>query len=215
MRTSLDSIRTPRRVSLPRQTLFTAGIFLLAFGLGVFAKYLDHRQAYLPALLSVLDRALDLHNFLSGLAPWLLGALAISLYSASPKRAAVNVFTFFAAMLGGYYIYCYFAAGFFPLRYVLIWCGLTLLSPVLTCICWYALGKGRAVCLLAGGILAVFFNCAFAFGWVYLSLRSVLDFFCLLGAAVMLRRPARELPLTLGAAILFAVVLRAVCPFFF
>lgn len=215
MRTTLDSIRKPRQVSLPKQVLATACILLLAFGLGVFAKYLDHRQAELPAVLSALDRSLDLHNFLSGLSPWLLGALAVSLYSASPKRAAVNVFAFFAAMLGGYYIYCYFVAGFFPLRYVLIWCGLTLLSPILACICWYALGKGRAAGLLTGGILAVFLNCAFAFGWVYLSLRSVLDLLCLLGAAVMLRRPVRELPLTLGAAALFAVVLRAVCPFFF
>lgn len=47
--------------------------------MGAFSKYLDYRQANLPALLHLIDRAVDLHNL-----------------------ADINVFAFFAGMVSSY-----------------------------------------------------------------------------------------------------------------
>jgi len=86
---------------------------------------------------------LDLANFLSRLTVWLVIAVCISVFSSTPKRAAVNVFAFFAEMVSAYYMYSEFIAGFFPLHYAMIWAALTAVSPFLAYICWYAKGTGR------------------------------------------------------------------------
>lgn len=78
--------------------------------------------AGVPAgILGYIDSALDLHNFLGAFAPRLFLALCIAVYSKTPLRAGVNVFLFFAGMVSGYYLYCNFAAGFFPESYAMIW----------------------------------------------------------------------------------------------
>ena len=74
---------------------------------------MDYRQAGLPALLRLIDCAVVLHNFLGKLAPWIVIALCIAVYSTSPIRAGINVFAFFAGMVSSYYLYSNFIAGFF------------------------------------------------------------------------------------------------------
>ena len=71
--------------------------------------------------------------------------MCISVFSSTPKRAAVDVFAFFAGMVSAYYMYSEFIAGFFPLHYAMIWAALTAVSPFLAYICWYAKGTGRPV----------------------------------------------------------------------
>ena len=78
-----------------KQILKTLVILLFWEALGTFSKYLDYRQAQLPYLLHIMDERLDFHNFLGSFAPWILIAVCISVKSASPVRAAVNVFAFF------------------------------------------------------------------------------------------------------------------------
>ena len=47
----LDTVRTPQnKFPTKKQIFITVGIFLLGTGLGTFAKYLDHQQAYLPSI---------------------------------------------------------------------------------------------------------------------------------------------------------------------
>ena len=93
-----------RRNLIGKQILFTIGIMLLGVALGTFSKYLDYHQAQLPYLLGVIDRRLDVHNFLGGFAPWIFIAVCISIYSSTPVRAAINVFTFFVGMIACYYL---------------------------------------------------------------------------------------------------------------
>lgn len=92
----LDKIRTPEKTNSIKTRIFAATvIFVLGICLGTFSKFLDYRQAELPALIQAIDQALDFHNFLGGFAPWIIIAICISVYSHTAVRAAVNVFLFF------------------------------------------------------------------------------------------------------------------------
>lgn len=211
----LASIRKADRKTSPGKMVWnTILILLLGIVLGIFSKYLDHAQGTLPYFLALLDAALDFHNFLGRFPFWILLAVAISVYSRSPGRAAINVFVFFAGMVSSYYWYSKAIAGFFPRSYAMIWAGFTMISPLLAAVCWYAKGRGPVAFLLSAMISAVFFNMTFAYGWLYFDLYSVLEgvvFLCSL--AVLKRSTIKE---TMGMVILGAVlapVLKEVLPY--
>ena len=212
---SLEKTRSAQTAVPPgRAALHTGLVFLFGAGLGLFAKYLDHRQGQLPGLLQALDEALDLHNFLGRFSPWVLIAVCLALYSRSALRAALHVFVFFVGMVASYYAYSKLAAGFFSASYALIWVGFTALSPLAAFVCWYAKGEGHAALLLSSLLMAVFFNMAFAFGWGYLDLRSGLELLVLAGAAAALRRERWQgtlLMAALGAGL--APVLNGALPY--
>ncbi len=90
-------------------------------------------------------------------------------------RAAINVFLFFLGMVSSYYLYSNFVAGFFPRSYAMIWFGLTMISPLLAFLCWYAKGEGVIAMTLSAGIIAVLFSGTFTYGFVYFDLRSPLE----------------------------------------
>lgn len=195
------------------QVWITAGVLLLGIALGTFSKYLDYRQAYLPYVLRVIDRTFDLHNFLGGFSPWILLAVCISVWSAGPFWAALNVFVFFAGMVSSYYIYGSLVAGFFPRSYAMIWAGFTVLSPFLAFVCWHARGEGKPGLLISAGIVGVLFHTAFFYGMFYVDVRSWLDVLMLLLGLWVLKRPAREMPVMMGIGILAAIVINWLLPF--
>ncbi|WP_241433555.1 hypothetical protein [Listeria floridensis] len=159
---------------------------------------------------------LDIRNFLGGFAIWLFIALCVSIYSRSPFQAALHVFLFFIGMVGSYYLYSHYIAGFFPQSYALIWIGLTALSPFLGYICWYASGNGTFAILLSAGILSVFINTAFAYGAGYIDLKSELELFVLILSLIVLRRRSiKEMILLVVLACLFAILFRFISPFQF
>lgn len=210
----LDKIRTPEKPkNIQRQILCTAGIFILGICLGAFSKFLDYRQAELPAFIQAFDRALDFHNFLGSFAPWIVIAVCISVYSRTPVRAAVNVFSFFTGYVGSYYIYCKLIAGFFPKSYAMIWIGFTVISPVLAFICWYARGRGVISFILSSGIIAVLINTAFSYGMFYIDIRSWLNILMLISGIAVVHKSQKETVLMLGTGVVFALLLHAILPF--
>ena len=205
-----------QQLSLGKMVRNTAAIALLGILLGLFSKYLDYRQAQLPAFLMFLDETFDLHNFLGRFAIWIVLAVAISICSNSPLRAAINVFAFFVGMVVSYYWYSAFIAGFFPKSYAIIWAGFTMLSPILAFLCWYAKGKGWISLVLSSAICAVLFNLTFAYGLTYFDLRSSLELITFLCSLVMLRRKTiKDTAMMIALAVTLAVVLRAVAPLIF
>ena len=196
-----------------KKLLISFGVLLLGICLGTFSKYLDYRQTDLPAVLSFIDRVLDLHNFLGGFSPWILIALCLSIYSQTPLQASINVFLFFVGMVSSYYLYSNFVAGFFPRSYAMIWIILAFLSPFLAWICWHAKGKGTVSQILSAGIISVFINTAFAYGMFYLSITSFLNVAMLLLAIWVLHRSAKETLLMIASGILLAVLTNALIPF--
>ena len=211
IRTRLDNIRKKDKSD---KVLILIAVSLLiclfGFGMGVFAKFLDYRQAFLPGILGYIDSALDLHNFLGAFAPWLFLALCIAVYSKTPLRAGINVFLFFAGMVSGYYLYCNFVAGFFPESYAMIWVFLTVVSPFFAYICWYMPGNGWLSVILSGAALSFFINSAFAYGMFYISVRSPLYLVPLAAAAFVLRRhnikeEAAVIVTAMAVAVLFSL----------
>lgn len=202
-----------RRNLIGKQILFTIGIMLLGVALGTFSKYLDYHQAQLPYLLGAIDRRLDVHNFLGGFAPWIFIAVCISIYSSTPVRAAINVFTFFVGMIACYYLYSNYVAGFFPRSYAMIWVGFTIASPFLAIICWHAKGEGMLAVVISAGIISVFFNLAFAYGLVYFDIRSVLQLMTLVLVVIVLHKSRKKTLIMIGMAVVIAVLSEIILPF--
>ncbi len=212
----LDHIRLPKKTnSINHQAFITVGILIMGICLGWFSKYLDYRQGFLPPLLQQIDDAIDLHNFLGGFSPWIVIAVCISVYRPTPIHAAIHVFTFFVGFVASYYLYCHFAAGFFPRSYAFLWVAFTFVSPILALICWYAKGSGWVSLLIAASILSVLFNTTFAYGFFYVDIRSWLNFAMLLVGILVLHKSVKETGLMLCMAIAIAIATEALLPFRF
>lgn len=210
----LNKIRcAENKTSVKRQILNTAGVMLFGIALGIISKYLDCSPSNgLPFVIELLDFT----NFFGRLAVWVFLAVCISVYSVSPGRAAVNVFLFFVGMLASYYTYSKFIAGFFPLRYAMVWGGFTVISPLLAFICWYAKGSGKISLAVSAVIIAVLFNMTFVYGWIYFDIRSVLElavFIC--GVIVLRRESVKGIVVMIAVGITIAIVINIIVPFQF
>lgn len=204
----LENIRSIKQPRSPKKELLTTISFLiLGCGMGLFSKYLDYRQGSLPALLQIIDEAVDLHNYLGEFAPWVFIAVCISVYSNTPVRAAYNVFLFFAGMVHCYYIYCNYVAGFFPRSYAIIWIGFTVLSPLLALFCWYAKGQGMISVLLSAGIIGTFINFAFYLGFFYIVIRSWISIILLASIIVILRKTPKETAVMIGLGVVVFITI--------
>ena len=186
---------------------------LTGVALGVISKCLDCTAANdLPFIINYLD----IRNFLGRFPIWIFLALCISVYSASPIRAGINVFLFFVGMVTSYYLYSKYVAGFFPESYAMIWIGFTVLSPFLAVICWYAKGKSKVSLILSTGITAILFNMTFFYGWLYFHFRSWLEllvFVC--GLVVVKRKTFKETAIMIAIGVVLALVLNNIVPFHF
>ena len=214
MKEFLGKIRTPQKTyPIPKQVLISISILLFGVFMGVFSKYLDYRQANLPALLHLIDSAVDLHNFLGKFAPWIVIAVCISVYSTTSIRAAINVFAFFTGMVTSYYLYSNFIAGFFPKSYALVWIAFTVASPFFAFLCWYAKGTGRIAFLLSSGVIGGLLNCAFNYGMFYIDISSGLELLMLAIGVIVLRKSFKETIGMIGVGAVFTIIMREVIPF--
>jgi hypothetical protein len=209
----LDRIRAPRSSSGGRTAAGMAGAFVLGAALGVLAKWLDALALDDAIWWHRGIEALDLGNFFSEIAVWLLAALLIAVFSASALRAAWNVFAFFAGMCAAYHVCTVLFSGFNPASYMLLWYGITLLSPLFAVLCWYAGGTGTVSLLLDVGILAVFWLSCFAIGVFYVDWKGILSALVFAGAAAALYRSPKQLLLSGALGFLAALLLSPIWPY--
>ena len=156
MKKQLDKIRKPEiNMKLSTKIINSASILLLGIALGCFSKGLDNLSINDAIWWQLILGILDLRNVFSGFSVWICIAVAISVMSKSPLRASLNVFVFFVGMTTSYHIYSILFSGFNPLSYMMIWYIITLFTPLLAYICWYAKGKGILSLIISIGILAV------------------------------------------------------------
>lgn len=207
----LENIRKPVHISLKRQFLNTFFVLLFGIGMGVLSKFLDCIPSNeLPHFIEHID----LGNFFGRMSVWYFLAVVISVYSKTSLRAAINVFLFFAGMLAGYYAYTRIFAGFYPDRsYFMLWAGLTLISPVLAFICWYAKGTGKAAVVISSVIIAVLFLQAFYFGTTYFDVSSPLEVIVWIAGIVILCQSPKRLAAVMVLSLVIAAVLRTISPF--
>lgn len=207
------NIRKPVHISLKRQFANTFFVLLFGIGMGVFSKFLDCTPSNeLPYFIEKID----LSNFLGRVAIWYFLAVFIAVYSKTPSRAAVNVFVFFVGMLAGYYVYTRIFAGFYPDRaYFILWSGLTVISPVLAFVCWYARGRGKTAVIISSIIIAVLFLQAFNFGLMYFDVSSLLEVLVWIAGIAVLYKSPKRLVAVIAMSVVIAVVFRIIFPFGF
>lgn len=185
---------------------------VLVFGivLGIFSKWLDNTALNDSIMWKrFLLGYLDLGNVFSMIGIWLLIALCISIYSATPLRASINVFIFFLGMNISYHIYTIIFAGFNPMNYMMIWYFLTLFSPILAFICWYSKGAGIIPVIINTCIIAIMILCCFGIGMWYFDFTSIINTIIFIITLIILYNTPQKSIITLigGLVIAFVVTL--------
>jgi hypothetical protein len=127
----LNQVRIANK-STTKQKVFSI-VFAIIAGviLGLVAKIVDSPD-FNPIFTDIGDR----------LGIWVFVATLISVFSYSPKLAAVRIFAFFGSMLTVYYVYTTLVLHFFPEREIVFWSICAAVSPVCAYIMWYARGSG-------------------------------------------------------------------------
>lgn len=202
MKDFINGIRKPINISLSRQFLYSALIFIAGIILGLLSKMLETTLSNsLPYFLEILD----LRNFFSRIGVWLFLAVVISVYSNSPIRSAINVFLFFVGMVGSYYLYTVLVAGFFPKSYIMIWIMITCVSPFLAFVCWYAKGKGLIAISISSIIFMLISRQAFVFGFWYFGIANIQEFLLWIATIFVLYQTPKQIikVVTIGALLYF------------
>ncbi len=208
----LRAIRAPKPLSPKRAALSALAVLLAGIALGVFSKWLDDLALDSTIWWHRIAERLDLGNFFSDFAVWLLLALIIAVFSRSALQAAGNVFAFFAGMCAAYHLCTVWFSGFHPGSYMMIWYAITLFSPVLAVCCWYAKGRGTAALLLQTAIIAVLVLSCFSLGWIYVDLRGVLYLLAFLGGAAVLYSSPKQSLISVPAGFLLAFLCSPLWP---
>ena len=209
----LEKIRKPEPYTKKGAVVAAALSFAAGILLGIVSKWLDSLALDDMVWWHKYVEILDLGNFFSELAIWLLLALIIAVFSRNAGLAACNVFVFFAGMCAAYHLYSIVFSGFNPSSYMMIWYGITVVSPILAVLCWYAKGTGAVSILLDIGILAVFFLACFAIGLFYIDLKGILYLLVFCGALAVLYKSPRQLLIALPAGIVLAFLLNPYWPY--
>lgn len=209
----LNQIRAPKQPAKKKSVRNTCFVFAAGILLGVFSKWLDNLALDSTIWWHGIIERIDLGNFFSDLAVWLLAALVIAVFSTSALRAALHVFVFFAGSCAAYHLYTIAFSGFNPASYMLLWYGVTLLSPFLAVLCWYAKGSGALSVVLGAGIFAVFSLSCFSIGLFYISFRGILYLMVFVGAAAVLYHSPKQLLIALPAGVLLAFLLSPFWPY--
>ena len=172
----LNKIRTPdRNMEMRNKIINSFFILLLGITLGIFSKWLDNLLIDNTIWWQNIFGMLDLRNRFSEFGIWLFIALTISLFSRTPLRASLNVFLFFVGMTTCYHLYTIYFSGFNPKRYMMIWYGITFISPIFAYICWYAKSKSKISIIISSLILYVMLSSSFGIGRWYIDLKNIID----------------------------------------
>ena len=213
LKDKLKAIREPLELP-PRKTrvMYSAGFALLGTVLGIFSKWLDNLAIDDSVWWQRIIGILDLGNVFSGMAVWLVIALAVAVFSRTAARAAVNVLLFFAGMCLSYHIWTLLFSGFDPGSYMLIWYAITLVSPLLAAACWYAKGTKPASIAISVLILAVLSIYCFSVGPVYFYFLNVINTLLFIAAAAILYKTPKQTAIIAAGGIVLSVILSSVFP---
>lgn len=211
MKKILNEIRTPNNdINMKSKIINTTLIFLSGIILGIFSKWLDNLSINNAIWWQNIIDILDLGNVFSLFGVWIFIAVSISVFSKTPLRASLNVFLFFVGMTVSYHLYTIYFSGFNPQKYMMIWYGITLISPILAYICWYAKGKGKISLLISTMIILVMLFSSFSIGIWYFDINSVIDLLFFIGTLLVLYTNPKKTIYSLTIALILAFIIRGI-----
>lgn len=199
-----------KSIKMQNKIINTFLIFLFGMILGIFSKWLDNLSIDDSVWCQHILGMLELRNVFSLFGIWLFIALTISVFSKTPRRASINVLCFFLGMTVSYHLYTILFCGFNPMRYMMIWYGFTLISPLLAYACWYAKGKNKISMIISSLILSVMFISSFHIGIWYFDLKSIIDLLIFIGTVIVLYVNPKNTIYSLVISIILAFMIRVV-----
>lgn len=203
----LNKIREPRRArNRSHDILASIAIFAIGILLGIFAKYIDGMEFETFNWWQQIAARLDLGNLLTETGIWMVMALIIATLSRSSGKAAINVFLFFAGMCVSYHICSVIFKGFDPGNYMLIWYGITLVSPLLGIFCWYARSEAPAAIILDALIFMVLSVYCFSVGQFYFYLLGATHTLIFIAAVAALYKSPKQTAIAVPAGIVLSIV---------
>ncbi|KQY83312.1 hypothetical protein ASD24_13625 [Paenibacillus sp. Root52] len=157
----LNPIRSVQPATTKKKVVSILYTILLGVIMGLAAKLVDA-----PGINPIFD------DIGGRLGIWIFVATLLSVFSYSPRVAAVKVFAFFGSMLTVYYIYTVWILHFFPAREMLFWGICMVISPLCAYLMWYARGHGLFSTIIASFSITVILSEGYQLRYAYLPIHT-------------------------------------------